>query len=107
MSIKIFRGQHKGNWTIDTPTVIHGQVTGDVTVLAGISVVLHGQVNGDLTVEENAKAELHGMVNGAVRNQGGHVILYGWADEVFDTNGAETRLSPGCKVRGKGGGPLA
>ncbi len=98
-----FRGQHKGDWTIDAPVIIHGQVTGDVRILPNIDVVHHGQINGDLIVEPAASIVIHGMVNGAVRNLGGKVVIHGWVDELIDAAGAESQVMPGSRVRGKGG----
>ena len=48
-----------------------------------LGVVLHGMITGDLVIEAGATATIHGTVNGVVRNQGGHVEIWGVVDDII------------------------
>ena len=91
-------GQIDGPITLERNTVLSGDVSGGVTVRAGVSLELYGRVAGDLVVEPGGAAVVHGIVTGAVRNQGAYVRVLGSVGQVSDTGGQPTVLAPHAVV---------
>lgn len=50
--------------------IIHGMITGNVTVLSGGHLILHGVVCKNMYIEKGASADIHGVVLKDVYNRG-------------------------------------
>jgi hypothetical protein len=70
-------GKIEGNLEVGDGFILHGMVTGTITVLDGGVLELHGTCGRDLILEEGATAFLRGTVSGDVRNRGGRLEVYG------------------------------
>jgi hypothetical protein len=86
-----------GPVTITRDTILHGTVTGDVTVLGGVRLDLLGTVLGNLLVEDSGTACVRGgVVAEAVINRGGVVEIYGSVGSITGTE--RTQMHRGSKV---------
>lgn len=95
------QGKIDGPYMFTEDSILHGMVTVEATVAAGVTLMLHGMVTGDLIVEQGATAMIHGMVNGTVRN-GGHVEVWGTIDDFIDTAPkAATIIHPNAHIKGR------
>jgi hypothetical protein len=86
----------QGPVTITRDTILHGTVTGDVTVLGGVHLDLLGTVLGNLIVEGGASAAVRGVVADAVINRGGSVEVYGTVGSITGTE--RTNIYSGSTV---------
>jgi cytoskeletal protein CcmA (bactofilin family) len=83
--MNIEHGKIEGDLRLDHPLVLHGMVTGTITVVSGGVLALHGMCSR-LVIEPGGEVELHGTVGGNVTNRGGNLQVYGtiggllWAD---------------------------
>jgi hypothetical protein len=75
--MEVVHGHLLGPVTITRDTILHGTVTGDVTVPGGVHLDLLGTVLGNLLVEDSGTACVRGVVAEAVINRGGVVEIYG------------------------------
>lgn len=97
--------QVDGDLSVSERVIIHGMVTGDITVVAGGELALHGMCCGALVVEPGSDAIVHGMVTGRVANRGGKLAVYGMVGPVETVVAGETYVAPSAVVRD--GGPKA
>ena len=88
----------EGPVTLDRHTALHGMVTGDLTVPAGIRLDHHGLVTGNLVIEPTGVAIIHGMVAGTVIDHGGTVQVFGRVGAISDQGERETYVAPEAKV---------
>jgi hypothetical protein len=88
----------EGDMSVSDHVVIHGMVTGDITVAAGGDLVLHGMGCRALVVEPSGSAVVHGMVIGRVTNKGGKVAVHGTVGSLDETAG-ETHVAQSAVIR--------
>ena len=72
----IFR-KIEGNILLDHELILHGLVTGNITVVNGGTLILHGLCSQNIEIGKGAKAYIHGLVAGNVLNRGGRLEVYG------------------------------
>jgi cytoskeletal protein CcmA (bactofilin family) len=65
--MQTLRGNREGPLTIETDTVLRGNVSGDVIVRSGCQLELRGNLMGDIILEGNAQADVRGNLMGNVR----------------------------------------
>jgi cytoskeletal protein CcmA (bactofilin family) len=100
--LKSFNDGYDGDLTLSDDLRLNGQVRGNVTVPAGVTLDCYGQITGDLIVERDGTAAVYGTVAGRIQNKGGMVHLHGMAGAVEDTGPTRTTIEPTATVlRGK------
>ena len=60
----------EGNLQLTEDLALYGMVTGDVTVLSGMSLDLYGAIGGNADIAAGAGANIYGVVAGDVVNSG-------------------------------------
>jgi len=95
----IEHGKIEGNVCLDYELILHGMVTGNITVIRNGVLVLHGTCCRDLVVEKGAQAYLHGTVGGDVLNRGGRLEVYGTVGGYVHTaEDGDTFIDPNAVV---------
>ncbi len=93
-------GKVEGNLLVIDDRLLHGMVTGSVTVTVSGYLELHGMVCGDLILEPGGIVALHGMVVGNVYNRGGDLDVYGTIRGSLHDEGGATVVDPDAIVGG-------
>lgn len=75
--MKVEHGKLESSIQLDYELVLHGMVTGNVTVLKNGVLFLHGMCCQNLVLEDGAKVYLYGTVSGNVLNRAGYLEVYG------------------------------
>ena len=65
--MQMLRGNMDGPLTIETDTVLRGNVSGDVIVRFGCQLEMRGNLMGDIILEGNAQVDVRGNLMGDVR----------------------------------------
>jgi cytoskeletal protein CcmA (bactofilin family) len=95
----IEHGKIDGDVILNYELVLHGMVTGNVSVARGGVLILHGTCSQNLAVEKNGQVYLHGTVAGNVLNRGGYLEIYGTVSGHVHTNEGNTLIDPGAVIK--------
>ena len=95
--MRVIRDKIDGPLDVSEATVLHGMITGNVTVLPNILLELHGMVLGDLILETDSVATVYGMVKGSIFNRGGKLEVFGWVGALHRLGGTTT-VHPDARV---------
>jgi cytoskeletal protein CcmA (bactofilin family) len=96
-------GKIDGDLSVEGDFVLHGMVTGTVTVNDGGDLVLNGMVR-DLVITPGGRCVLHGTVANNVVNRGGMLAIFGTINGALDTTDGSTTIDPGAVIGGKHAG---
>jgi len=98
--MRIEHGKIEGDIQLDEELILHGMVTGNITILKDGVLTLHGTCCKNIIMEKGARATLHGTVGGDVLNNEGYLEVYGTIAGSLHTINGHTFVDPNAVVNG-------
>jgi hypothetical protein len=96
-SLQQQNGKVDGPVSVDRDTDFHGMITVGALVKDNVTFLLHGMITGDLTVEKGGNAVIHGTVWNY-----GYVTIYGAVDAIQNcTPDCHTVIDPKAHIKGR------
>ncbi len=91
-------GKIDNDVTLDGDFILHGMITGDVTIGNKSTFILHGMCCKSLIIEQDSRAYIHGTISGNIINNG-NLEVYGTViGNIHTSKTGNTFISPQAKV---------
>ena len=92
-------GKIEGDIKLDYELILHGMVTGNITVVDGGILLLHGMCSQNLFIEKGEMVYLHGTTVGNVHNHGGDLEVYGTINGYLITESGNMLIDPDAVIK--------